>query len=106
MSSCKSRTQRTHIKLHILHRYNATLGHKVNHSFEPNCEFVLFSAHPVLGTVMALAAMEDLQPGQELTVNYGSVLDQVISISSPSGTTIPASRTSRSGSWSSGKPTT
>ena len=52
-------------------RYNATLGHKVNHSFEPNSEFVLFSAHPILGTVMALAAMEDMLPGQELTVNYG-----------------------------------
>ena len=52
-------------------RYNATLGHKVNHSFEPNSEFILFSAHPILGTVMALAAMEDMLPGQELTVNYG-----------------------------------
>ena len=52
-------------------RYNATLGHKVNHSFEPNSEFILFSAHPILGTVMALAAMEDMIPGQELTVNYG-----------------------------------
>ena len=76
-------------------RYNATLGHKVwslsidvcynlnredtipnlkvNHSFEPNSEFILFSAHPVLGTVMALAAMEDMVAGQELTVNYGYV---------------------------------
>ena len=52
-------------------RYNATLGHKVNHSFEPNSEFILFSSHPILGTVMALAAMEDMTPGQELTVNYG-----------------------------------
>jgi histone-lysine N-methyltransferase SETD7 len=51
--------------------YNATLGHKVNHSFEPNSEFILFSAHPIFGTVMALAAMEDMLPGQELTVNYG-----------------------------------
>ena len=32
-------------------RYNATLGHKVNHSFEPNSEFILFSAHPILGTL-------------------------------------------------------
>ena len=46
---------------------------KVNHSFEPNSEFILFSAHPVLGTVMALAAMEDMVAGQELTVNYGYV---------------------------------
>ena len=52
-------------------QYNATLGHKVNHSFEPNTEFVLFSAHPVLGTIMALAATEDLEEGEELSVNYG-----------------------------------
>jgi len=50
--------------------YNATLGHKVNHSFEPNSEFIIFSAHPILGTVMAIAAMEDMLPGQELTANY------------------------------------
>ena len=52
-------------------RYNATLAHKVNHSFEPNSEFVLFSAHPVLGTIMAITALEDLEAGLEVTVNYG-----------------------------------
>ena len=52
---------------------NNILNLKVNHSFEPNSEFILFSAHPVLGTVMALAAMEDMVAGQELTVNYGYV---------------------------------
>ena len=51
-------------------RYNATLGHKVNHSFEPNSEFIFFSAHPILGTVMAISVMEDMLPGQELTANY------------------------------------
>ena len=52
-------------------RYNATLGHKVNHSFTPNCEFVLYSVHPVLGTIMAVAALDDMAPDTELTVNYG-----------------------------------
>jgi len=52
-------------------KYNATLAHKVNHSFEPNSEFVLFSAHPVLGTIMAVTALVDLEAGQEVTVNYG-----------------------------------
>jgi histone-lysine N-methyltransferase SETD7 len=56
---------------HDLSRYRATLGHKVNHSFRPNCEFVLLSSHPVLGTVMGLAATEDLLPHVELSVNYG-----------------------------------
>jgi len=52
-------------------RYNATLGHKVNHSFEPNAEFVLFPVHPVLGTIMSLAALTDIHPAEEITVNYG-----------------------------------
>eukprot|EP00092_Neocalanus_flemingeri_P018569 GFUD01020106.1.p1 GENE.GFUD01020106.1~~GFUD01020106.1.p1 ORF type:complete len:349 (-),score=99.52 GFUD01020106.1:8-1054(-) len=52
-------------------RYNATLGHKVNHSFRPNSEFVLFTAHPVLGTIMALTALEDMPARMEVSVNYG-----------------------------------
>ena len=52
-------------------KYSATLAHKVNHSFEPNSEFVLFSAHPVLGTIMAITALEDMEAGLEITVNYG-----------------------------------
>ena len=52
-------------------KYSATLAHKVNHHFEPNAEFVLFSAHPVLGTVMAITALDDLEQGVEITVNYG-----------------------------------
>ena len=52
-------------------KYSATLAHKVNHNFQPNAEFVLFSAHPVLGTIMAITALEDLEAGVEITVNYG-----------------------------------
>jgi len=54
-----------------VNRYNATLGHKVNHSFKPNAEFVLFTAHPVLGTIMGLTAIEDLPSLTEISVNYG-----------------------------------
>jgi hypothetical protein len=43
----------------------------VNHSFQPNSEFVLFAAHPVLGTIMALTALEDLPARMEISVNYG-----------------------------------
>jgi len=56
-------------------KYNATLGHKLNHSFEPNVEFYLFSVHPVLGTIMSLSALEDIPAGTELTVNYGYDLE-------------------------------
>ena len=31
----------------------------------------LYSAHPVLGTVMAVWALEDLEPGTEVTTHYG-----------------------------------
>jgi len=54
-----------------VNRYNATLGHKVNHSFEPNSEFELFPCHPVLGTIMSLVALDNIKVGQEITVNYG-----------------------------------
>lgn len=54
-----------------VNKYNATLGHKLNHKFEPNVEFFLFSVHPVLGTIMSLSALEDIPAGTELTVNYG-----------------------------------
>ena len=43
----------------------------MNHSFKPNSEFVLFTAHPALGTVMALTALEDLPAMMEVSVNYG-----------------------------------
>jgi len=54
-----------------VNKYNATLGHKVNHSFTPNSEFVLFTAHPVLGTIMALTALKDMPAMVEISVNYG-----------------------------------
>ena len=58
-----------------VNKYNATLGHKLNHSFEPNTEFFLFSVHPILGTTMAISALENISPGSELTVNYGYDLE-------------------------------
>ena len=51
-------------------RYNATLGHKVNHSFEPSSEFVLFAVHPILGTIMSLVALQDIPANQEVNINF------------------------------------
>ena len=48
-------------------RYNATLSHKANHAFEPNSEFILFPVHPILGTIMGLAAIEDIPAGTEVS---------------------------------------
>ena len=33
--------------------------------------YTLFAAHPVLGSIMSLVALEDLEPGQEVFGNYG-----------------------------------
>ena len=52
-------------------KYNATLGHKANHSFQPNTELHLFSFHPVLGTTNILVAVADILAGTEVTVDYG-----------------------------------
>ena len=73
-----------------LSSYRATLGHKVkvstkicgnfhitnfhqaNHGARPNAEYGSYSAHPVLGSTMAVWATEDLQPGDEV-LSYTSL---------------------------------
>jgi histone-lysine N-methyltransferase SETD7 len=51
-------------------QYCATLGHKVNHSFSPNCEFAKFQ-HPRFGkTALAIRTLVDVKEGDELTCNY------------------------------------
>ena len=50
--------------------YCASLGHKVNHSFIPNCRFgTMF--HPRWGRVRTVETMEEVEEGQELLVDYG-----------------------------------
>lgn len=49
--------------------YTATLAHKVNHSFNPNCEFTNF-CHPCYGLLPAVTTMEEVAVGEELTINY------------------------------------
>ena len=52
-------------------KYNATLGHKTNHSFEPNTEMHTFLIHPILGKTNILLAVKDIPAGTEVTVDYG-----------------------------------
>ena len=33
--------------------------------------YTLFMAHPVLGSIMAIYALDDLEPGEEVLCNYG-----------------------------------
>jgi len=57
-----------------LERYRASLAHKTNHSFLPNCEFAEV-LHPRWGFVPCVMTREDVKRGDELTVWYGYDLD-------------------------------
>lgn len=50
--------------------YCATLGHKANHSFEPNCKYDRFN-HPRFGEIKCIRTIKEVYPGDELTVAYG-----------------------------------
>ena len=53
-----------------LDRYRVTLGHKANHSFRHNSAYTLFTGHPVLGTIMCVTAVRDIEADTEITTNY------------------------------------
>ena len=50
--------------------YQATLGHKVNHWFEPNCYFG-WAVHPRFGRIRSIVTLREVKGGEELTVDYG-----------------------------------
>jgi len=50
-------------------QYCATLAHKANHSFTPNCRWGRVD-HPRFGLIISLVALRDCAPGEEVTVNY------------------------------------
>jgi len=49
--------------------YAASLGHKVCHSFVPNCETDLYQ-HPRFGLIRCIVSLQDIRPGQEIYINY------------------------------------
>lgn len=53
-----------------LDNYSATLGHKVCHSFQPNCETDVFH-HPRFGLIRCIATLRNIMAGQEILINYG-----------------------------------
>jgi len=55
--------------------YTATLAHKVNHSFNPNCEWV-HAMHPCYGKIPAIKTMDYLCEGEELFIHYGFDMDE------------------------------
>ena len=49
--------------------YCATLSHKANHSFEPNCRWSRID-HPRFGFICSITAIRKIYEGEEVTVNY------------------------------------
>jgi len=49
--------------------YHASLAHKANHSFQPNCRFVPVE-HPRFGRIPALFTLEAVPAGMELFAHY------------------------------------
>jgi len=50
--------------------YRASLGHKANHSFDPNCKYDRFD-HPRFGKIKCIRTIRAVKSGEELTVAYG-----------------------------------
>ena len=46
-----------------LNRYRATLAHKINHSFDPNCRWGVIN-HPTFGRVPRVVTLKDLKAGK------------------------------------------
>ncbi|XP_023133628.2 histone-lysine N-methyltransferase SETD7 [Amphiprion ocellaris] len=51
-------------------RYCASLGHKANHSFTPNCKYDPF-VHPRFGHIKCIRTLRAVHKDEELTVAYG-----------------------------------
>ena len=56
-------------QLQASHRYSATLGHKINHSFRPNCVWAT-ALHPCYGRVPAVKTLVAVAARDELLVDY------------------------------------
>jgi len=54
---------------HSYNSYRATLAHKLNHSFTPNCCWTN-ADHPCFGFVPSVSTMEGVKEGEELTIHY------------------------------------
>ena len=57
--------------------YRASLGHKVNHSFRPNCRYRRMQ-HPRWGEIVAIFSSRDIRAGEELLCNYGYEVDKYL----------------------------
>ena len=53
-------------------KYNATLGHLINHSQTPNCWYAMID-HPRFGKIRSIVLLQDVEANDELFVDYGYV---------------------------------
>ena len=58
-----------------LRKYQASLAHKANHSFNPNGKFVLFE-HPRFGKVPSIITIKDVEKDSEITVSYDYAMEE------------------------------
>ena len=59
-------------ELSDLETYRATLGHKANHDdLRHNAVYSVFASHPVLGVIMAVYAIRDIEADEEILCDYG-----------------------------------
>ena len=59
-----------------LNQYNATLGHLINHSDQPNSWFSMID-HPRFGKIRSIEMTKNATAGEELFIDYGYI-DQYI----------------------------
>jgi len=56
-------------KYHSSVNYMASLAHKLNHSFAPNCTWTN-ADHPCFGFVPSITTIQQVNVGEELTIHY------------------------------------
>jgi len=56
-------------KYHSYENYRASVGHKLNHSFTPNCAWAN-ADHPCFGYVPSIITLAEVRKEEELTIHY------------------------------------
>ncbi|TRY75439.1 hypothetical protein TCAL_09504 [Tigriopus californicus] len=60
-----------------IENYRASLGHKINHSFAPNCAWDVVE-HPVFGRIPRIVTLRDIEPNEELTCHYKIDMEEAV----------------------------
>lgn len=71
LPECQKATITIPVEMGSTDIYRATLGHKLNHQFEPNCAFGGVLDSPRFGFIRAFYTLRDIKKGEELFIHYG-----------------------------------